>query len=785
METPFRLSTFILFSILGVMLSIALVFLAFTQDLPDYKELETYDPPVVTRLYASDGKLFAEYATEKRIFVSFNEIPKKVVNAFLAVEDKNFYSHKGVDYMGIFRAGLLNVASHFTGNPVTMGGSTITQQVVKNFFLSREKTLSRKIKEAVLSFKMEKKFSKEKILELYLNAIYLGSGTYGVASAADHYFGKTLSQLTTAEIAYLAALPKAPNAYNVTHHFNRALGRRNWVIQRMLDEGVITEKQAFEAWAAPLKIKKTDPLEVVRADYFSEFLRQQIAKKYGEEALYKGGLEVHTTLNSRLQNAAHLSLIQGLIRYDRSYGWRGALTRIPLNDWQSFLKEIKPPKGAGSWGLAVALKVFEDRVLIGLKSGSYGVIPLDNLKWARTHLVTQDKHYPTVGPVITRAQEVLTPGDVVLVSPAPSEEKRDIPFYNLEQIPKVNGAILVMDPHTGRILALEGGYSFEKSEFNRALQAFRQPGSAFKPFVYLAALERKYTPNSSVLDAPISINVGGRVGVWRPVNITGRTYGWVPLHEALERSMNLATIWLAQQIGLGPIQELARRLNIYDEIPPGLAIVLGAAETNLLRLTTAYGILVNNGRKIEPQWINTVKDRRGNILDTNVSPVEELSESSLIVPGDQLVSPKLAYQMIRMLQGSVERGASMRGQVPGQIVAGKTGTSNDYFDAWFIGCTPDLVVGILVGFDIPQSLGAHQTGSVVAGPIFADFMKTVLKGKPPKAFEEPKESQTAWVDSVVSPVQGAQSQAPLSVSGEEIPTTSLISEESTTFHPGR
>lgn len=775
MNTPFRFSSFILFGILGILLFIACLFLIFTQELPNYKQLETYEPPVVTRLYASDGKIFAEYATEKRIFVSFPEIPKRVVDAFLAVEDKNFYSHKGLDYSGIFRAGLLNIVSHFTGRSVTMGGSTITQQVVKNFFLSREKTLSRKIKEAILAFKMEKKFSKEKIVELYLNAIYLGSGTYGVASAADHYFGKTLEQLLPAEIAYLAALPKAPNSYNVTHHFNRALGRRNWVIQRMLEEKVITEKQAFEAWSAPLKIKKSDPLEVVKADYFSEFLRQKIAKEYGEETLYKGGLEIHTSLNSQLQQAAHKALLRGLIAYDRQFGWRGPLTKLSPNDWETSLKALVPPKGAGSWKLAIALKVFDDRALIGLQNGTYGVIPLERLKWARSHLKVPPKNYPSVGPEIHRAQEVVTPGDVILVSPAPSEEKRDIPFYNLEQIPQVNGAILVMDPHTGKILALEGGYSFEKSEFNRALQAFRQPGSAFKPFVYLAALEKGYTPNSSVLDAPISLNVGGKIGIWKPVNITGKTYGWVPLHEALERSMNLATIWLAQQIGMTPIQELAKRLNIYDQIPPGLATVLGAAETNLLRLTTAYGILVNQGRKLEPQWINTVKDRRGRVLSTNVMPVEAFSESPLIIPGEQLISPKLSFQIIRMLQKSVERGAALRAQVPGQIVGGKTGTSNDYFDAWFIGFTPDLVVGVLVGFDSPQSLGAHQTGSAVAAPIFADFMKMILKDTSPKPFEEPKESQTAWVDAVL-PHNPAPA-TPLTVSAEDLPSPLLISEE--------
>ncbi len=775
MNTPFRLSSFILFGILGILLFIAALFLICSQELPNYKQLETYEPPVVTRLYASDGKIFAEYATEKRIFVPFSEIPKHVVDAFLAVEDKNFYSHQGLDYSGIFRAGLLNIASHFTGRSVTMGGSTITQQVVKNFFLSREKTLTRKIKEAILAFKMEKKFSKEKILELYLNAIYLGSGTYGVASAADHYFGKTLEQLTPAEIAYLAALPKAPNSYNVTNHFNKALGRRNWVIQRMLEEHVITEKQAFEAWASPLKIKKSDPLEVVHADYFSEFLRQKIAKEYGEETLYKGGLEIHTSLDSRLQKAAHSALIRGLIAYDRQFGWRGALTKIPLSNWEAGLKAIKLPKGAGQWKLAIALKVFDDRTLIGLQSGAYGVIPLDHLKWARPHIKVLPQNYPSVGPQIMRAQEVVNPGDVILVSPSPSEEKRDIPFYNLEQIPQVNGAILVMDPHTGKILALEGGYSFEKSEFNRALQAFRQPGSAFKSFVYLAALEKGYTPNSSVLDAPISINVGGKIGVWKPVNITGKTYGWVPLHEALERSMNLATIWLAQRIGMAPIQEIAKRLNIYDQIPPGLATVLGAAETNLLRLTTAYGILVNQGRKIEPQWINTVKDRRGKILSTNVSPLEALSKSPLIIPGEQLVSPKLAFQMLRILQKSVERGAALRAQVPGQIVAGKSGTTNDYFDAWFIGFTPDLVVGVLVGFDTPQSLGNHQTGSAVAAPIFADFMKTILKDTTPKPFEEPKESQTAWVDAVLP--QESTPVAPLTASAEDLSRLPLISEE--------
>lgn len=743
--------------------SFGIAFLVITHDLPNSDQLGTYEPPVTTRLYSADGKLFAEYATERRIFIRFEDIPPLVVNTFLAVEDKKFYSHKGLDYIGILRALGVNILNFFKGSRPPMGGSTITQQVAKNFLLTNEKTLARKMKEAVLAFKIEKKYSKRKILELYLNDIYLGSGMYGIASASRHYFNKALIDLTPPEVAYLAALPKAPNAYNVERHPEQALNRRNWVIRRMYEEGLLTEEEMAQALRTPLHIKtgSRTSQDMVQADYFSEFIRQYVLEKFGEDALYKSGLVVRTTLNSTLQNAAHTALIKGLRQYDRRYGWRGPLGHISTANWRHALQQFPSPKGLHPYQLAVVLTVRDNSAIIGLKDGSTGTIPLENLTWARAQKIDPQTKYPFVGDPVTSVSQVIKPGDIVAVSLLSVSNESSLAHYALEQIPQVNGAIIVMDVASGRILALEGGYAFDISQFNRALQAFRQPGSAFKPFVYLAALEKGFTENTPVLDAEIEIKMGPHQGVWKPVNITNKTYGTVPVSKALAQSMNLATIWIAQQIGLSSVNDVARRFGLYEKIPSGWASVLGTVETNLLKLTTAYASLMNGGKQVTPLWIDRIQDRRGKTIyrpphlscPACLGGPNDIPEIHSIMP--PLTSEKNAYYLMRMLQQSVERGAARNARVPGHIIIGKTGTSQNYFDAWFVGGTSQIAVGIIVGFDTPKSLGKLQTGSAVAAPIFGDFYQSISHLYPSKPFPIPNEIQTAWVDTITTPLRVA------------------------------
>ncbi len=742
----FLIYFFTVSAVLFVVISF-IIYGIFLEDLPDYKSLATYEPPIVTRIYSSDGKLFAEYATEKRIFVPIESIPLPVIQAFLAVEDKNFYHHKGLDYLGIIRALFSNVQGHLWGKKSLAGGSTITQQVAKNFLLSNEKTLTRKIKEALLAFRIERNFSKNKILELYLNEIYLGNHAYGVASAAIQYFNKPLESLSIAEIAYLAALPKAPNFYNATKHPQAALYRRNWVIQRMLEENFITPPQALEATQTPLKYDIASPTDLIRADHCAELIRQHLYKNYGPDSLYKGGLTVKTTLNANLQAYARQSLREGLIAYDRQAGWRGPVAHIPLGDWKTSLNRIKIPLGVPFWTTAVVLQLTPTHAIIGLKNGNPGTISFENMKWARKYIAPQPpSKYPSVGYSPHSPADVLKVGDVIVVKHI---EKST---YSLEQIPQVNGALIAMDPHTGRILAMEGGFSFARSQFNWVTQAKRQTGSAFKPFVYLAALQKGFAPNSLLQDEPIEVDMGPTLGIWKPGNITDKTFGTVTLRTAFEQSLNLAIVWLTMQMGLRPVQEIAQKFGIYDHVPPEMAIVLGSLETTLLKLTTAYAILANGGRPITPKFIDRIQDRYGHTLFRSAppSPQQLWQEQAAPLPPpseDTLVADPVAiYQTRSIMQGGVERGTAKSAQVPNHRVAGKTGTSNDYNDAWFIGMTPSLTVGVLVGFDQPKSLGRYQTGSRVAAPIFAAFMKKALKEIPNLPYPFPDNAKISWVD---------------------------------------
>lgn len=724
----------------------------FSRDLPDYTQLADYEPPITTRFHAADGRLLAEYAIEDRIFVPIEAIPEVVVQAFVSAEDQHFYEHSGVDFRGIARAVLVNVRNVIEGRRM-IGASTITQQVAKNFLLSNEYSFERKIREALVAFRIEQAFSKDEILELYLNQIYLGRGAYGVAAAAMNYFNKPLANLTLEEAAYLAALPKAPNNYHPVRQYDAAIARRNYVINRMLEDGAITQAEAEEAIAQPLVTDSGEATATVSGDYFAETVRREIQDVYGNDALYEGGLSVRTSMVPRLQAIADRSLREGLIAYDRDHGWRGPVATMEnFDDWPRQLAEIEEPPGIGIWEMAVVLEVTPEQAMIGLKDRSRGVIPFSEMEWARPWRENQ-----RVGPAPDSVEDVLALGDVVLVEPLSSatteitvvnaEGETPPRQYSLRQIPNVEGALVAMDPHTGRVLAMTGGFSYEESEFNRATQAIRQPGSSFKPFVYMTALEEGYTPSTIVLDSPLAIYQGPGLELWRPTNYEeGSFLGPVPLRQGIEKSRNLMTVRLLQEIGLEPVRDLAQRFNVYDDMPLYYSMALGAGETTVARMTAAYGMIVNGGKKIVPTFIDRIQDRTGATIYRHddracdvCNGVEWSSQEVPVLPDDRpaVVDPVVAYQMVSMLEGVVQRGTGARLRALGIPLAGKTGTTNESFDTWFVGFTPDLVVGVYVGFDQPRTLGPRATGSRVALPIFGAFMGDATDGHEVPPFRIP------------------------------------------------
>lgn len=713
------------------------------RNLPDYKQLADYAPPTVTRVHAGDGRLIAEYAKERRVFVPVGAMPSRVVQAFIAAEDQNFYSHPGIDFLALARAVVMNIANYARGRrPV--GASTITQQVAKNFLLTNEVSIERKIKEAILAFRIERALSKDRILELYLNEIYLGYGSYGVAAAALNYFNKSMDELTTAEAAYLAALPKAPNNYHPLRRAKAARHRRNWVIGRMLEEGYIDAEAARDARASRLSVVPREAAPFVEADFFVEEVRRVLIARYGEVGLYEGGLSVRTTLDPRLQNIADDVLRAGLIAYDRRHGWRGPIASLsPDVEWLGRLRMVKAPVGIGDWLTAVVLSVGDDAAEIGLGDGEGGIIPLEELRWARAWREGQ-----RVGPKVQRAGDVLSRGDVVMVAPLAEDagETAGPRRYGLRQIPGIEGAIIALDPHTGRVLALSGGFDFAISEFNRAIQARRQPGSAFKPFVYLAALEKGYTPTTRILDAPFVLDQGPGIGKWKPVNYAKKFYGPSPMRLGLEKSRNLMTVRLARVIGMETVADYARRFNIATDMPLQLSMALGAGETTLLRLTTAYAMLVNGGRKITPTFIDRIQDRNGRVVfrhdqrdcdECRAARWTGQAPPNLPDPRPRVADAASAYQIVSMLKGVVTRGTGRRVAAVGKPLAGKTGTTNRSMDTWFVGFSPDLAVGVFAGYDRPRPLGFRETGSSVAAPIFRDFMARALEGKPAIPFRIP------------------------------------------------
>ena len=725
----------------------------FVLDLPDHEQLINYEPPMVTRVYASNGRLISEYAAEQRSYVPLESVPKIVINSFLVAEDKNFYNHIGIDFTSILRAVKRNI-NNIGGRPE--GASTITQQVAKNFFLSREITYKRKIKEILLALRIEQILDKNRILELYLNQIYLGFRSYGVAAASLNYFNKSLNELNISEAAYLAALPKAPNNYHPIRKKKAALARRNWVIKRLRQERIITEQKALIATNTELISIERPELKPVEAQYFLEDVRKKLIDKYGENKLYKGGLTVKTSLDPRLQKIADNTLKYGLISYDRRHGWRGPLANVDIKDTdlKKDLSNIPIPEAFPNWKASVIVHIDNLGVNIFFDDVSYGRINLKDLKWAR-----QWRRNQYLGPPIKYPQDVLAIGDIVYVEE--KNEKEDfveyglLSLYNLRQFPDVNGALVALDPHTGRIFAISGGISFNRSEFNRATQAYRQPGSAFKPFVYLTALEKGFAPNSKILDAPFVIDQGADLGKWSPTNYTNKFYGLSTMRLGLEKSRNLMTIRLAQMVGIESIVDTAKRLNIVEDIDPVLSMALGAGETTLEKLTVAYATLVNGGKKISPSLIDRVQNRNGETIEKHDNrlcincKIKELDislEPKIVNSQEQIIEPVHAYQVVSMLEGAILRGTGKKVSVIKKPLAGKTGTTNESNDTWFIGFSPDLVVGVYVGFDTPKSLGLRETGASVASPIFRDFMYLALENEKGTPFRIPSKARLVKIN---------------------------------------
>ncbi|MCB1386585.1 MAG: penicillin-binding protein 1A [Nitratireductor sp.] len=720
------------------------------KDLPDYEVLNAYEPPVTTRIHAATGDLMAEYAHERRLYLPIQAVPDLVKNAFLSAEDKNFYSHKGIDPEGLARAIITNL-KNLGSDRRSIGASTITQQVAKNFLLSNERTIDRKIKEAILSLRIEQAYSKDRILELYLNEIFLGLGSYGIAGAALTYFDKSVNALELHEAAYLAALPKAPNNYHPFNKTEDAIERRNWVIDRMVTNGYVTAEAAEEAKAKPLSVNpRRRSTYLASSEYFSEEVRREIVERYGEDALYEGGLSIRTTLDPYMQVEAQKALRHGLIQYDQQQGFRGAVKTIDTSgDWGAALGEVEAYSDVKEWRLAVVLAAAEDEVSIGLQpsrtvSGDLsderdlGRITLENMAWAKRYVDEDGKIRNAKA-----ASDFLSVGNVIYVEALGEDQQGE---YRLRQPPEVQGAMVAMDPHTGRVLAIAGGFSFSQSQFNRATQAYRQPGSSFKPFVYAAALDNGYTPSSVVLDAPIKVDTGG-LGIWEPKNYGNGYAGPSTLRRGIERSRNLMTVRLAKDMGMPLVAEYAERFGIYDHLLPVLAMSLGSGETTVLRMAAAYSVLANGGKQIKPSFVDRIQDRYGKTIFRHEERICETcsadswngqEEPELIDSREQVLDPMTAYQITSMMEGVVQRGTATSVQVLGRPVAGKTGTTNDEKDAWFVGYTPDLVAGVYIGYDNPRPMGRGSTGGHLAAPVFTEFMAAVNEGRKPVDFRVPR-----------------------------------------------
>ncbi len=726
--------TILFVSISFVLLSCFLVIgilWTYSNDLPDYKFLKNYKPPVSSKVYSGNGEVVADFSKEKRIFVPFNSIPKNVINAFLSAEDKNFFSHPGVDAKGVLRA-IVNNISNILSSKRLEGASTITQQVAKNFLLSNEVSLNRKIKEAILAFRIERVLTKERILELYLNQIYLGSGAYGVAAASLEYFDKSIRDINYVESALLAALPKAPSKYNPYRNSELAKFRRNLVLKNMFENDYINENWYNKLKNEKINLSKNQKIYLEDAQYYVEDVRKNVIQTFSYDEIYKKGFNINTPINLEFQKKATISLRDGLIAYDQRKGWRGVLINKPLNKkWNKNLEKFKLEKSI-NWHLAIVKEINKFKAIIETEDNLEGIIEFKDISWTKKEF-----------------KDLLKKGDVIYIKYLKNNK------YSLQQLPKINGGIVVMDPFTGRVLALSGGFSFKKSEFNRATQAMRQPGSVFKPFVYALALENNYSPTSLVLDAPLVLDQGEDLKMWKPENYGKIFYGPSTLRTGLEKSRNLMTVRIAQDLGLEKIMNFSKNLKIYENPKELLSISLGSEETTLLKLTSAYSAFLNGGKLVEPVLIDRIQDSEGNTIYNNdkrkcinCDKISYLSNDFPKIENNykQIFSPETAYQMTSILEGVVQRGTAKKLKDLKLNIAGKTGTTNKNTDTWFIGYTSDLLVGVYVGNDEPKPLGKYETGSKTALPIFKSFMKSAIKKSEARPFKAAKGTIMMVVD---------------------------------------
>ena len=710
---------FISFSLISMIILLGILW-NFSNNIPDYKFLKNYKPPVSSKVYSGNGDVVADFSKEKRIFVPFSSIPQNVINSFLSAEDKNFFSHPGVDAKGVLRATINNIQNILTSKRLE-GASTITQQVAKNFLLTNEVSLNRKIKEAILAFRIERALSKERILELYLNQIYLGSGAYGVAAASLEYFDKSIKELNYEEAALLAALPKAPSKYNPYRNIKLAKFRRDLVLKNLLDNNFITKKEFKDLKKKNIKLKKTKRVFLEDAQYYIEDVRKNIIEILSYEKVYNQGFNINTPINLELQKIATQSLRDGLIKYDKRKGWRGPiLNKNYSKNWHENLEKYDL-EGSINWNIAIVKKISKFSAEIETEDKTKGVIEYGDVSWTKKEF-----------------DQLLKEGDVIYV-----EKIKDNKF-SLKQIPKINGGIVVMDPYTGRVVALSGGFSFKNSEFNRASQALRQPGSAFKPFVYALALENDYTPSSLVLDAPLVLDQGSDLKMWKPENYGKKFYGPSTLRVGLEKSRNLMTVRIAQSLGVEKVASFSKDLGIYENPEELLSISLGSAETTLLKLTSAYSAFVNGGKLVSPIIIDRVQDSEGTTILNNENRTclncDQISFTGKFYPKiknnyKQIFSAQTAYQITSLLEGVVKRGTGKKLRDLNLNLAGKTGTTNKNTDAWFIGFTSNLVIGVYVGMDNPQPLGKYETGSKTALPIFKNFIEKGIKKSDARPFK--------------------------------------------------
>ena len=726
-----KITIFIIFGTVLSFVAIIAILWIYSNKLPDYKFLKMYKPAVSSKLYSGGGDLVSDFSSEKRIFVPYDTIPKVVINSFLSAEDKNFFSHPGVDAKGIMRAVIKNISNLISSKRLE-GASTITQQVAKNFLLSNEVSINRKIKEAILAFRIERALSKERILELYLNQIYLGEGSYGIASASLEYFDKPISKLNYAESALLAALPKAPSKYNPYKNIDLAKYRRNLVIKNLLENSYIDKSKYDELINSDIKLSKRKKIYLEDARYYVEDVRKYLVDKYGFEKIYKQGLTIKTPINLELQAIATQSLREGLEKYDRRKGWRGPiLNKKNTINWSEDLEKYKLEKSIG-WDLAIIKKINKFSLEIETENKEQGTIKYKDISWIKKDL-----------------DKIFTLGDILYVK----KIKKNL--FDLKQVPKANGGIIILNPYTGRVLAMSGGFSFKLSEFNRATQAQRQPGSAFKPFVYALALENNFTPSSLILDAPIVLDQGEDLKMWKPENYGKKFYGPSTIRTGVEKSRNLMTVRIAQEIGINKIAKFAKDLKIYENPKELLSISLGSEETTLLKLTSAYCSFVNGGKLIEPIFLDRIQDSEGNTIYNSEKRVckkcDQISYLGNEVPKiedrfNKIFSEDTAYQITSILEGVIKRGTG-RGLKDLKLdLAGKTGTTNDNTDAWFVGYTSNLVIGVYVGHDEPRSLGRYETGSKTAMPIFKSFIKKAIKKGDARPFKVSKNIKFLVID---------------------------------------